>query len=951
MKCLTVVILSVILVVSGGMAPAARGAQEPAPDAVAAEAVTGAMPLEPLSQLGGYPGPIAVVEPYAYVGSGYALVILNVSAPSRPWHVGSLPLPGVVRGITIEGSYAYIAAGEAGLRIVDIADPAAPIEVGSLTTNAVGDIVISRDAATNQAYAYVAEDTGLRIVDITNPQAPAAVGFCESGFIRAIAVLGRYVYVWSGYHHPEGTGTFSVLDVANPQQPQLAKVVPFFDGYVGYMTDMVVRGNYLYVVGLMDIYMYYYSTFLAVFDITNPAAPALLESDEGSWLSFSDDVDPDSDAPALLGSDATPMLDNAASTLTDRSPLGDAALALADHYAYISTGSVVDIADPANPTYVGRFKSGTDIAATQAYVYARGESEALSIFNRSDPANLVLAGSYAMPSSTRDVAAAGYHASTIDGRLRVIDAAKPDTPTTLGSYRSGQPHRLAITEQYAYLAWGYYVINKYSDNRSVGGLDIVDITNPRAPTQAGAITLVDIPYGPHADPKAMAVAAPYAYVGIDNAVHIVDVANPAAPSAVGFYTVPSVVEALALVELDSPAPRRYAYVAANEAGLRIVDVTDPNAPTEVKSYPIAGHHVTSVAVARPLALPDRQYAYLGTQLGRFQVLDVTNPAAPVVLGGFDFPAEAAIHDIAVHGGTAYLATETGLAVVDIADPAPPTLVDVAATPKPALSVAVMGNRVYVAAGDAGLFTFRHGAMIAGRVASRYGTTFPGVALAVDNGLTATPDATGFYATPALAAGSYTLTPSLPGYAFWPSSRTLIVPPDARWQGFTVIPAPVTFAFTPGLAATLTVTDTQDLTMEVTFPENALAQNMTMVLTPTLTTGGLGMAFTGHAFELMAYHDAAPQGDLAFDAPVGVTIRYSDADVGVVIDEQELMLTRWQTDENVWVDAAATCDPAADYSRDVAANTISVTICQPGRYALFGATNQLLIPIIVQDEAP
>ena len=60
---------------------------------------------------------------------------------------------------------------------------------------------------------------------------------------------------------------------------------------------------------------------------------------------------------------------------------------------------------------------------------------------------------------------------------------------------------------------------------------------------------------------------------------------------------------------------------------------------------------------------------------------------------------------------------------------------------------------------------------------------------------------------------------------------------------------------------------------------------------------------------------------------------------------------WQADENVWVDAAATCEPAADYSRDVAANTISVAICQPGRYALFGATNQLLIPIIVQDEAP
>jgi hypothetical protein len=102
---------------------------------------------------------------------------------------------------------------------------------------------------------------------------------------------------------------------------------------------------------------------------------------------------------------------------------------------------------------------------------------------------------------------------------------------------------------------------------------------------------------------------------------------------------------------------------------------------------------------------------------------------------------------------------------------------------------------------------------------------------------------------------------------------------------------------------------------------------------------------------MAYYDAVPQIDLAFGAPVAVTIRYSDADVAVVIDEQELMLAQWQADENAWVDAATTCEPAANYSRDVATNTISVAICQPGRYALFGATNQLLIPIIVQAEVP
>jgi hypothetical protein len=730
---MTVVILSAILVFSSGVAPAARSAPEQAPVAAGVEAVTDAPSLEQLSQLGGNPGPIAIAEPYAYVGADSELVILNVSAPSRTWRVGSIVLPDMVRGITIDGNYAYVAASESGLRIIDITAPAAPVEVGAFATNAVEDVMISRDATTNQA--YVTTDKGLQIVDIANPQAPAAVGFYKSGGILAIAVAGRYVYLWSGIAHPDGIGKFSVLDVANPQQPQLIEAIPlsFFGYRWGYLTDMAVRDNYLYVAGYNTLE--YSGHLFAVLDITNPGVPALI----GSYRVLQPYLDLDIDA-----------------TLT-----------LADHYAYVSDGKILDIADPANPTSVGSFTYATDIAATETYVYARDESGALHILNRSDPTNLVLAGSYTMPGSIRDVAAAGYAAYTINGGLHIIDTAKPDTPTTLGSYRSGQPHRVAITEQYAYLAWGYSSISKYGS--SVGGLDIVDITNPRAPTQAGEIKLVNIPsVNPDAYPKALVVAAPYAYVGIDNDLHMVNVANPAAPTALGVYTATGQIASVALSESD---PQRYAYVAASKAGLRIVDVTDPGAPAEVGGYTIADHDVTSVAVARSPAAPDRLYAYLGAKTtdmsdnsGLLQVVDVTDPAAPTAVGTA-LSLDSTIHDVAVSGSHAYLATAAGLAVVDISNPAARALVDTAATPEPALNVAVMGNRIYVAAGDAGLFTFRHGAMIAGQIASRYGTIFPGVTVTLDNGLTATPDATGFYATPGLAEGTYTLTPSLPGYAF------------------------------------------------------------------------------------------------------------------------------------------------------------------------------------------
>lgn len=70
------------------------------------------------------------------------------------------------------GGYAYVATGEGGLRVVDIANPAAPVEVGALDTP--GSAV---DVELMGNHAYVADGVGgLRVVDVAKPAAPAEVG-------------------------------------------------------------------------------------------------------------------------------------------------------------------------------------------------------------------------------------------------------------------------------------------------------------------------------------------------------------------------------------------------------------------------------------------------------------------------------------------------------------------------------------------------------------------------------------------------------------------------------------------------------------------------------------------------------------------------------------------------------------------------------------------------------
>jgi hypothetical protein len=66
----------------------------------------------------------------------------------------------------------------------------------------------------------------------------------------------------------------------------------------------------------------------------------------------------------------------------------------------------------------------------------------------------------------------------------------------------------------------------------------------------------------------------------------------------------------------------------------------------------------------------------------------------------------------------------------------------------------------------------------------------------------------------LFAGTYTLTPMLAGYSFYPPTRTLTLPPNAGPQSFTILPEPVS-----------------------------------ATLTPTLAAYGGGFAFAGHAFDL------------------------------------------------------------------------------------------------------
>lgn len=171
------------------------------------------------------------------------------------------------------------------------------------------------------------------------------------------------------------------------------------------------------------------------------------------------------------------------------------------------------------------------------------------------------------------------------------------------------------------------------------------------------------------------------------------------------------------------------------------------------------------------------------------------------------------------------------------------------------------------------------------------------------------------------------------------------PQAQRPEGGPPITYTDSITLTPGVASSLLYTDTQGLPMRLDFPADAVVQTVTINFAAALwTSPDPYLIFAQHAFVLVASRDEALDKGFTFNAPVTVTISYSDADIHTAADESRLTVYWWTG--NDWRNAAYECDPMSSYYRDLAANIISIPICQPGQLGLY-STYQISLPLIAR----
>ncbi len=91
-------------------------------------------------------------------------------------------------------------------------------------------------------------------------------------------------------------------------------------------------------------------------------------------------------------------------------------------------------------------------------------------------------------------------------------------------------------------------------------------------------------------------------------------------------------------------------------------------------------------------------------------------------------------------------------------------------------------------------------------------------------------------------------------------------------------------------------------------------------------------FGGRGFSLDAYQNGQPLDHFVFQKPILVTIHYTD-DEASTLQEDELLLPFW--DGELWIDAATSCTPTSEYTRDPDNNVFSVEICHLTEFSMFG----------------
>jgi hypothetical protein len=374
---------------------------------------------------------------------------------------------------------------------------------------------------------------------------------------------------------------------------------------------------------------------------------------------------------------------------------------------------------------LGGAVNAVELAGTLAWI---GEGSSLVAVNISNLSSLSAQGRIGLPDMVMDIAVSGTYAYTAneDAGVQVVDISNPNAPASRGFFDTpGQARCISLLGGRAYVADG------------TSGLQILDLTNPLALTRLGG---VDTPGGARWVEIVARNHGVYALVADEsNSLQVIDVSNPASPSLSATLNVGNRAVCLGVSGI-------YAYIGddnqGSTGGVKIVNITDPRAPTLVGTmlgswgnspcyalsissgklwlggltissvYSLANpENPTSGSPAPPGILSNCAQIAGSGNIGfvadgaGLKTYDVSNTSVPVARGSYVSPIGFALrhHSNASH---AFVCDQNrGLRSVGLSNPALPTLVGARVVTNPrSENVFLFGSKAFLCLGSSGFQT-------------------------------------------------------------------------------------------------------------------------------------------------------------------------------------------------------------------------------------------------------
>jgi len=582
---------------------------------------------------------------------------------------------------------------------------------------------------------YLASGGVILVLDVADPAAPQLSydGLHTDGHVRDL----RYVSEDMRLYVADWRGGLEIWDVQDPKNPARLSNVPVY--YIGTDSDqptdgLVVTGDFLYINAN--------EARVHAFNIADPTHPVDLGVQAGPLWYYTHERDTDDVAVAdgyvyVAGSGiakyrilANGSLDKVGeNTYID----GISCLEVQGPYAYAGNSQSLRVLDASSyyPEVVGSVavSEGLNDLALTGDVVVGVNRNGLLVFDVSTPQQPQQIASVPLPDGYRvrldgDLA----HVSSDAAGLQVIDISDVHNPVLIASYDTvGTTGGVTVVGDHAFLGQSTdgLVITDISDPNAVqivgqsdGGagsangeslligdhlyvadwytpaLRVLDVSDLSNPVQVGGVfdfTAVDL-----------ATDGEYLYAtrfSVDTQLyylHVYDLTDPTSPVEMSTMTLSHHI-----LEVEYANGHLFA-VEFYDTGVHIINVTDPNNPFEDAFYPVDWSEDIWI---------QGNYAYVTSFLEGLLVLDISEPATPTLAGSFYEVFQ--FGDVAVSGGLAFVSTGTTgehhVRLYDVSDLDNIHELDRIALPGDVWNLTAQGNYAYVTGGYTGLQIIRAGA--------------------------------------------------------------------------------------------------------------------------------------------------------------------------------------------------------------------------------------------------